>query len=177
MGVRVINLLEWSLGKVTKDADEINREHALLEHERLAANIGQLEAAAIESSTIVVRTLVLVNGGAVIAMMAFMANVVATPNAKNFVGVLDSLSLFAIGVFAAVITACAAYLTHLFYSYDKSSTMKTWKHPYSEQTKKSKRCRWWGRVFHIIAVSAASASVFMFLRGVFSLKCAMVGIL
>ncbi|WP_425081293.1 hypothetical protein [Ruegeria arenilitoris] len=160
-----------------EEPDEFQKEMALRNHDRLDALGSKITTAVIESGIVTVRTLVLVNGGAVIAMLAFLANVVPKGDPNDFDGVLGSLSLFAFGVFAATMTAAFTYLTNLFNEIFLAKIQRTWVYPFQEKTKGSKR---WGAVatvFQFVAIASGIASMVFFLWGVWSLKAAMLGVM
>ena len=157
--------------------EEIEYEHALRQHERLAELGSKLTSAVVDSGAVAIRTLVLVNGGAVIAMLAFLANVVPNGQPDEFDGILGSLSLFAFGVFAATTAAAFTYLTNLSYEVSVAKIERTWAHPFQEKTKSAKRWEATGVFFHVVTIASGIAAMVFFLWGIWSLKAAMIGIM
>lgn len=158
---------------MSDDPEELNRQHALRHHERLDRIEADNDKAAIDAGAIAVRTLVLVNGGAVVAMLAFLANVINEGSGDQYDGVLSSLTLFALGVFFAVGTAIGAYMTNLSAALRVAWTRRTWDYPYEKKTKQSKIWHRFSALFHYLSIGAGFTSLVLFLAGVLSLKQAM----
>jgi hypothetical protein len=152
---------------------KINIEHALKEHGRQHRTIEVLNNATVESGTIAVRTFVLVNGAAVIAMLAFLANVYEAGNLEHFSDVIHSLSLFAYGVFAAVLTAAVTYIVNYLHTAMLASNIHQWEHPYVVSTNATKRFGIAANVCHFLAVLSAGVSLVLFLAAVLSFKNAL----
>lgn len=157
-----------------KKMELLNREHAQRTHDRLNEATARIDASAIAFGQIAVRTLVLVNGGAVVAMLAFLAGVVGSKHTSAFDPVIGSLSFFAFGVFLGVLTAGLAYVVTYCQSASLGRMTHIWKHPYSEETRSSKN---WTRVAnfsHVLALLSAMGSIVFFYLGIQTLSTAMI---
>ena len=126
---------------------------------------------AVESAQQTVRALVLINGAAGIAVLAFLGNLVA--GGSDFQsGLMKNAVMpmiwFSWGVVSAVLSIGFSYLTN--YSITKSSTLtyRTYSHPYIEETTKSKFWSCWGESFRLAAILAVIVSVFLFVKGIYS---------
>ena len=89
------------------------------ENERARA----LEAAAVDSAHLALKSLLLLNGGACVALLGFLATVIDKAPLSDGSGHLirasvDSLGFFAWGAGFAVLAAGAAYLTNSLYAGD-----------------------------------------------------------
>jgi len=157
--------------------NEREREEASLAHERTLQSQVLMSEATAQAGTVVIRTLVLVNGGAVIAMLAFMANLVSSKQPDAFDGVIDALSLFSLGVFTAVVTAGFTYFSNYSSAISVGERSVNWEYPYIRETSSSIR---WSRVsnaLNVATVILGLASAGFFLAGIVSLKDSMLTIL
>jgi hypothetical protein len=124
----------------------------------------------VETSNLTLRTLVLINGGAAIAVLTFLGGV-ASKDKVEFaqVGlVADTIKWFAIGVALAVFGMALAYLTHFATAVIASSRVNNWEHPYVTDGAKTKRWRKINRTLHVLAIIVAIASQIFFLFGMFT---------
>jgi hypothetical protein len=125
--------------------------------------------AAIDGSNLALRTLVLINGGAAIAMLAFLGTVAKDQSNLSKIGeVAHTLRYFAIGVALACAGMALAYFTHFFMVSVETFKDRTYVHPYVVETAKSRRFMSDNRVFHVLPVLAAAASLAMFVIGMFA---------
>lgn len=90
-------------------------------HEFDAKRAADLEAASIQASDDAIKALLLLNGGACIALLGFIANVfnaqgLSQARAAFLNSAVHSLAFFALGAGMAVLTTFAAYLTNQKYS-------------------------------------------------------------
>ncbi|WP_282129516.1 hypothetical protein [Roseobacter litoralis] len=156
------------------DTENYHRDDAIREHSKYDGGLQILNSAAIESGILAVRTLVLVNGGAVVAMLAFLANFYDGSSGSELRGVLNSITLFGLGVFAGVLAAALSYFTNYSYACGVQGFDKTWEHPYIKETPEQKVWYRVGAYFHIAAVCAAIVSTSLFLAGILSLRSVMI---
>lgn len=124
--VRIEQLLNY-LDQVRDDDDVTSTNHELMkaqfslniEHSRQTHESG-VEAfkAAVTSGQSAIRSLFILNGGACIAMLAFIGHL-ATDNSRDLVGPFAwTLLAFAAGVFAAAVTSGLTYLTQVLFADD-----------------------------------------------------------
>ena len=148
----------------------LNREDAHRAHDKNEEFHSYVNKAAMETATLSLRTLVVINGGAAIAILTFLGGV-ASKEKIDFakVGlVADTLKWFAFGVAFAVFGIALAYLTNFAMASVSSSMAKKWEHPYVSDGPKTKRWRRINLAFHISAILVAIGSLVLFLVGMFA---------
>src|SRR5664279_3937789 len=93
---------------------ELNVEHAQRAHDKADDFFASNNEAAIKTSELALRTLMLINGGAAVAMLAFIGGLTSkgTIVIGKFGTVADSLTWFAVGVACAAAGTGLAYGTH-----------------------------------------------------------------
>lgn len=133
-------------------------------------SVGQ---AAINSGTFAIRTLVIVNGGAAVALLAFVGSLVS----GDVEGFLDNLAdltspimWFVWGVALASGSVGCAYFTNYSIAASSSKKERVWDHPYVTDTTASK---WWYRAsaaFQILSVAAGVASLVCFIYGMVDVR-------
>lgn len=133
--------------------------------------------AAINNANYALRTLVLINGGAAVAILAFIGSLVSGSDTfgSHLTELASPLMWFAWGVALATIGVGLAYVTN--YCITGSAAHKTYhnEHPFVRETKASKRWFWAGTVFQILAMAAAIASLVMFVLGMYEIRAAILG--
>lgn len=124
--------------------------------------------AAVASGTLAVRTMLIINGGAAVALLAFIGQVVTLANGKfsDKLGELTvPLSWFAWGVALAAVSTACAYLANYCMATAQFAKIRTYEHPFIQPTKASK---YWSKacvVFQCISVLAGAVSLILFLVG------------
>ncbi len=132
----------------------------------------QLLTAALDSAREALRALFLVNGGASVALLAFLAVATgmedATRQAVFAALATRALHWFAFGTLAAVIASGLAYLTSAAAASAISARLASQDPPYFEETPQSQRTRAVAIGLNIGAVIAGVASLGFFLAGILS---------
>ena len=136
-------------------------------HERRAE---ALEIASVESANLALKSLLLLNGGACIALLGFLAsifsaNVQQQESARELAPFLAALSKFASGAGLAVFASSLAYLTNSAYARSLMTYDKKWEWPYVEANEKSKRDWRIGTYLNNVAIVVSIASLGMFVWG------------
>jgi hypothetical protein len=111
-----------------------------------------------------VKVAVAINGGAAIAILAFVSTHNADYLAKLF-PIAYSLFWFAAGVIFAALTAGCAYLSNSFYAAGHRALRRTFAHPFLEETEGSKNRFEWARRFNLAGIILAIAALLAFVRG------------
>ena len=94
------------------------------------------------------KSMMLINGGAAVALLAFLGNLLNTSSARAFLlPFANSLRFFVLGVFLAAVAHALTYLSQLFYACDK-----VWQ----------KRV---GLVLHVLTVLAGAGALLTFFCG------------
>lgn len=117
--------------------------------------------AAIESGHHAVKAALILNGGACVALLAFLANTMSKAPEGGDVGrllalMIDSLSFFAAGALLAAVTAGLGYLTNLFAGESAASRSKHFEPPFIRDTTASKR---WGGAYAAFAIATIATAV------------------
>ena len=108
------------LEAIRRDAERV--------HDNQDSFVERIIEATFASANLALRTAVLVNGGAAVAMLAYVGSL----NAKDAALVAGSLIWFAWGVAAALAGMLLAYFTNFSNMRLAQSFHKIWEHPYSE---------------------------------------------
>jgi len=157
----------------------INREDAHRAHDQITEFHSYVNKAAIEAANLSLRTLVLINGGAAIAVLTFLGGVASKDKIDfNKIGVVaGTLKWFAFGVAFACLGMALSYLTNFAAAAIANSMTREWTHPYLTDGPKTKR---WERInlsFHISAIIVAIISLALFLIGMFAASNAVTDLL
>ncbi|WP_243612917.1 hypothetical protein [Shimia aestuarii] len=145
------------------------REYALKEHARWNAEAGSMNAAAVQYAEVTVKSLLLLNGGAAVSMLAFVGSISSGSSFSEGIdlgGVVSSLQWFAAGAGTAVLCAGFCYVVMFLQATLNFSYQRIWEHPFfaeGERTSKIVRLYKW---FHILAVILSVGSLSMFAFGV-----------
>jgi hypothetical protein len=156
---------------------EVERVKFELERKTRAAERGhdveneigvKLGEAAVRDAQEAIRAALLINGGAAIAILAFMG-AMASKGGVSLIelrGIAKSLYCFTGGVATAAVTAACAYFTNSAYAEARFARDRTWEHPYLEKTSRSERFFKIGRRFHYAGLALAILSLIAFVVGV-----------
>ena len=141
----------------------LNLHHAERSHDELGSFIERSGDAAIKSGQLAIRTVTLINGGAVIAVLGFISALASKDSERiaQIVPVATSLLWFSGGVAMAAAAAGFAYLTN----YAATGVASRLNHPFVEVTVASKRWRWFATVCQWVAVLTAILSLSFFVIG------------
>lgn len=147
---------------------EQNRSLAEREHDREKEFGSKANDAAITTGANAVRALLIINGGAAVAMLAFIAQIAGKDGAKystNLGQLTAPLTWFAWGVFLAAFGTGAAYFTNYCIGAMSFGKERNYAQPFIRGTKASKG--WWkaALAFQALAVLAGIGSLVMFLYG------------
>lgn len=159
----------------TKEMQDLNLEHATRAHDLNRQTSANHTKAAIESANFAIRSLILVNGGAVVALLAFLGALESgdSGNALKVDALIVPLLSFGLGVAFSAVTVTLAYLVNMLDSDITNSVHLTWEHPYVEEDEKAPRLKWWRVRLHIAAIIFALASLMSFFVGIITVATAM----
>jgi magnesium-transporting ATPase (P-type) len=145
------------------------REEAHRAHDNSLAFHTYVNQATIESANIALKTLIVINGGAAIAILTFLGGVASKDkiNLANVTPVAMTIRYFAIGVGLTLAAMAFSYLTNYFMAGIERGRLKTYTHPYVADGPDTPRQRWWNRLFHILSFGCAFASLILFGIGLF----------
>ena len=131
--------------------------------------------ATINAGNLALRTLLIINGGAAIALLAFIGNF-APVLPGEYAGLpkihpsITALMWFAFGVTASVMAMAFAYCTNYLYITASAKRTCNFKHPYVHDTDKSKMWGCIGIVTHITTVVLAVLSIIIFILGIYEVN-------
>jgi hypothetical protein len=123
--------------------------------------------AAINAANAAIRIALLMNGGAAVAVLAFIGGLVA----QKVVPVSDlgkiaaGLMWFTTGVALAGGSAAFAYFTNYCIATSSTKKQRDWEHPFVKETKSSTAYRWSGIVCQIFAILLAFSALASFVVG------------
>ena len=122
--------------------------------------------AAIETANVVIRSLLLVNGGAAVALLAFVGAVESGCASVKSELLADPILRFVMGVAMSVVTAFLAYIANFADAWATGSRKTVSHYPNIQETAASERISEVSSVFHILALLAAIVWLWAFLDGV-----------
>ena len=152
-------------------AHEQNIRAAERAHDEAQAFTLRMQETIVRDAQAAIRTAVLVNGGAAVALLAFVGGLVGQGKLDfaHLRGIASSLQIFAYGVAAALMCAMLSYVTNYCIGNESALRERAWDHPWTRETPVSKRWRKRAIWFHASAILAGGASLVAFLIGVFSI--------
>jgi hypothetical protein len=155
-----------------KWAYELARRDAERAHDSADAAQKQLADAAVRSADVALRTAVLINGGAAVAMLAFIGGLISSEdlNVGQLKELAGSLVWFAWGVACAVAGLALSYSTTYAASVVVGSQEKGWEHPFVQPGPKTKRWRFVENTCHLLAVLVGVASLALFVWGMLDVR-------
>ncbi len=166
------------MSQLPKDFDrekwtyEIQKEDAKRAHDKHLDFFKNLNEASIKSGELALRTILIVNGGAAAATLAFIGGLagqgkISTAQLGSFTG---GLIFFAYGVVASALGIGATYFVHFFTGGAEASKTLTWEHPYINDTPSTKRWMWARHFFHFLAAVLALSAILLFVFGMLDIR-------
>jgi hypothetical protein len=152
--------------------EDNKRQDAQREHDLLREHAIKINEAAATSANQALRTALLINGGASVAMLAFIGGLVS--NGKVLVGsqlatLAAPLVWFAIGVAFAGLATAFAYFTNYSNVGAAYSMKRIWEHPWHEETPASKRWMISYYICLVISVISGFLSLGLFVVGMYKI--------
>jgi hypothetical protein len=153
--------------------DDNQRREAERAHDRDDEAWHKSNDAAISSATVALRTGVLINGGAAIAMLAFIGGLLKDSKltlGPALTGITLPLMWFAYGVVASVVAMGLMYLVNFANTLLLSSRETSWSPPYIVEKRSS---RWWrrlSRALTILAILGNLAAIGFFVYGMIEVR-------
>jgi hypothetical protein len=147
-------------------------EEARRAHDRLDRFALSINDSTIKSADAALRNCLLINGGAAVAILAFMGTVVSKDAGSHKIieDIAGGLTYFASGVIASVAALGLSYIVHFLTYKAATSQNKIWEHPYVIP---GKHTAWWAGLkitLHVLAVALAVVSAALFVIGLFAVK-------
>lgn len=126
--------------------------------------------AAVSTGTETVKAILLINGGACVAVLAFIGSIAS--KVQVVTDLAGSLVWFAIGAVAAVISAAFGYLTNLSLSSETNTKTHHFDAPFVRETEASRWHHVAGCVTRWVSICCAIVGILAFAGGVFAASCA-----
>jgi hypothetical protein len=164
---------KWIVEMQRQDAQralEISREDAHRAHDKLDEIHRYVDQAAITAGQFALRMVLLINGGAAIALLTFVGSL---PKEQKRL-FANTLVWFASGVALAVAALALAYFTNYLMAGLASSRLRTWEYPYVQPGPTTSRYFILNRIFHYAAVIVGLASLAAFVFGMLRVRDALV---
>ena len=147
---------------------EQQRRDAERAHDKSDEFFHKLLEAAITAANLALRMSLLLNGGAAISVLTFIRSL---PTDKKPL-VAGGLVWFAWGAASAVAGIALAYATNYCMAGVAASRERIWQSPYLRETRRSKLMATLNKGFHVAAVIVGTASLVLFISGMFAVKSA-----
>jgi hypothetical protein len=156
--------------------EQLNRELRVRVHDRFVSILEKSEEATIKSAENSIRIILLINGGAAVAILAFVGSLASKDRVTTtqLYAIAGSLVWFASGVASSALTAFFFYLTNISYLFATQAKQPHLDPPYISPTPQSVRRHFLGRIFHVLALAAAFASWGLFVYGMCDVRNAIV---
>jgi hypothetical protein len=156
-----LDLQKWALEQNTKAAERA--------HDKSEEFVRQVNEAVISGGNLALRTAMLINGGAAVALLTFVGGLPADQKRA----VAATLGWFAWGVAAAVAGLALAYFTNYCIAVQERSKKWIYQPPYIQDGTTTKR---WGKVirlFRTLAILVGLSSLVLFIVGMFFVRAAL----
>jgi hypothetical protein len=159
------------------DLHEQTMEEAHRAHDVLRAHRRIFNESMVKSGEVVVRSCLLINGGAAIAILAFLGTVITKdPSShKLLADISGGLNDFFFGVGSAVIAMGLTYVDHFLNWMHATSQREVWKPPYIES---GDHTAFWGglkNTVHVATVLLVLVSMGVFVWGLLAVEPAVRG--
>jgi hypothetical protein len=164
------------IGETSQMADDINRQDAMRAHDRSHGLSGALNEATIKAGETAIKTVMLINGGAAVSMLAFMGGLVSQDRVtvKQMTDVSSSLLWFAAGVALAAGALAFSYFTNFGHVKLGLSRIHTWQHPYVIDGPTTNRWWWLCMIFHSLAIVVGVLSLGAFVVGTIDVRASII---
>lgn len=152
--------------------DEYQKKEAERAHDKDDDSWHKSNEATISSATVTLRTCVLINGGAAVAMLAFISGLVKDRllQGSSIGGATAPLIWFAVGVVAATLAMGFMYLVNFANTSILGARSQEWSPPYILETPRSQKWRIASMAFTIAAILCGIASIVFFVFGMLEIR-------
>lgn len=146
-------------------------------HDRHDAWFDKQNETTIQNGTLAIRTAFLLNGGACLALLAFLANTLTATGLTSeqqalIQTILSTLRILAWGAFLSAVATGIGYLVNRCYLEGNFRMTKTYTPPYIVRTTAS---NWWlgiGNTLNVVAIAVTIASLVAFLMALLAISAA-----
>jgi hypothetical protein len=147
---------------------EVNKGEAKRAHDNLRDFANKLNEAAVGNANLALRSGLLINGGAAVAMLAFIGGLLgkgAIAKGAQLVEITAPLIWFASGVAVATLGMGFAYFTNYCIAGNASTMSKHWEHPFVRVTAASKKYKIAAIMFQLLAITLGFGAIGTFVTG------------
>jgi len=148
---------------------------AKIAHDRANERYEKQTDAGIQFARQSFQALLLLNGGACIAILGFLANTITKENlaeghAHLLASMVASLRWFALGAFATVLSTVVAFLSNRGYADEGLARARIDKPPYLEHTRASRIWHAWATFTFLVSLFGALTALCLFMIGLMSIS-------
>ncbi|SEG38383.1 hypothetical protein SAMN04488045_2570 [Thalassococcus halodurans] len=157
------------------NTNKVEKDYVRMFHDMQIAHFRDQSRDAVESANFAIRNLFLLNGGAIVALLAFVSSLFAELSTNGILNeVIFAIKFFAYGLIASCLTSFCSYLTNFSHASASSSTTLSLDYPFVEKTTSHAGWTRTGFVFHGLAILFAISSLSLFIVGIFTAANSMV---
>jgi hypothetical protein len=122
--------------------------------------------AAVNNGTEALKAILLLNGGACVAMLALIGTLATTGRLNP--EMINPLVCFAAGAACSVIAGAFGYFTNLLIAGSSNTKTRHYDQPFIRETKTSNKHYFWGEITRWTAIIIAAVGIGLFVYGVFN---------
>ncbi|KAB1086509.1 hypothetical protein F4V91_08760 [Neorhizobium galegae] len=140
---------------------KINHDTAVTAHARHTEDGRTVFTSALNMGLEALRTAAAINGGAVIAVFAFLGATFSSENGETAairLAMTHPAIFFAVGALLSGLASGASYFSQIMYSTAHEAYEMSWEPPYLVANSRSENSEWWGDFWRAIAVSLVLGS-------------------
>jgi hypothetical protein len=163
---------DQSAYEAAKYAHELKLRQAERAHDRNDEMADIFNQSADKNSQAAIRIVLAINGGAAIALLAFVGGLASRTNCdpRQLSIITNQLKWFAYGVLVSCLAAASAYIATYCGAGDRMLREYIWEHPFILEDKKSRQYRRVGWGFHLIGFISAIVGVVIFAYGLYKVQ-------
>ena len=147
-----------------------DRDIAQRYHDRNDSEFRFHNQCTVEIGQTAVRSVFLINGGAAVAVLAFLSGLVGSEQLVDLQGVSKALWWFALGVALAALSSCSAYFANFCNASRVGHRTQRYEYPYVEETEESEQFGKRSTFFTGVSILLVACSVLCFFRGIWLLS-------
>jgi len=155
---------------MVNESESVNseREYAIRAHDRANADLNFANQGALNLSASTLKSLLIINGGAAIAMLGFVSSLAGGTGIESQMLALaaNPITYFAFGVAAASLASGLAYIVMYLQAAYHATFKHQWEHPYVVAGKRTKLTFWITSISHVLAVVTSISSLVFFICGI-----------
>lgn len=155
--------------------EDLRREDAHRSHDKHDEFVLAVNQSMVEAGIEAVKLLALMNGGAIVAVLGFLAALASRGcvSSELIAGVAQKLGEFALGIAAAAAAMCLSYLVNYFIHAHAVSREKTWDHPWVKDGVNTWFFSFCSAGLRLFTMAVAIYSLWCFAKGVIGLQMAL----